>query len=134
MRRFHVLTAVLLAASLALAPVLADARAGGGASMGSRGSRTYSAPPVTRTAPYSAQPMQRSLTPQQNSPTPGFGTAQPGYGYGYNRSPFVSGLLGGLIGAGIGGLLFGHGLFGGIHGFGGFLGFLLQIFLIVLVV
>jgi predicted lipid-binding transport protein (Tim44 family) len=78
--------------------------------------------------------MQRSLTPQQSSPSPGFGTAQPGYGYGYNRSPFVSGLLGGLIGAGIGGLLFGHGLFGGIHGFGGFLGFLLQIFLIVLVV
>ena len=44
----------------------------------------------------------------------------------------MSGLMGGLIGAGIGGLLFGHGMFfGGSLGFGGFLGFLLQIFLIV---
>ena len=57
--------------------------------------------------------------------------AHSGYGYG-SRSPFMSGLMGGLIGAGIGGLLFGHGLFGGITGFGGFLGLLLQIFLIVL--
>jgi len=44
----------------------------------------------------------------------------------------MSGLMGGLIGAGIGGLLFGHGFFGGMMGFGGFLGFLLQIGLIVL--
>ena len=42
--------------------------------------------------------------------------------------------MGGLIGAGIGGLLFGHGFFGGGLGFGGFLGFLLQIFLLVLLV
>ena len=48
------------------------------------------------------------------------------------RSGFMSGLMGGLIGAGIGGLLLGHGFFGGMLGFGGFLGFLLQIFLIVL--
>ena len=44
----------------------------------------------------------------------------------------MSGLMGGLIGAGIGGLLFGGGFFGHGLGFGGFLGFLLQIFLIVL--
>src|SRR5262249_41933737 len=50
----------------------------------------------------------------------------------YRRgSLFMSGRLGGLIGAGIGGLLFGPGMFGGISGFGGFLGFLLQIFLLV---
>ena len=48
------------------------------------------------------------------------------------RSPFMSGLLGGLIGAGLGGLLFGGGFFGHGLGFGGFLGFLLQIFLIVM--
>ncbi|HET6195870.1 MAG TPA: TIM44-like domain-containing protein, partial [Acetobacteraceae bacterium] len=46
----------------------------------------------------------------------------------------MSGLMGGLIGAGIGGLLLGHGFFGGGLGFGGFFGFLLQIFLIVLLV
>ena len=51
------------------------------------------------------------------------------------RSSFASGLMGGLIGAGIGGLLFGHGFMGGGGlGFGGFLGFLLQIGLVVLAV
>jgi predicted lipid-binding transport protein (Tim44 family) len=44
----------------------------------------------------------------------------------------MSGLMGGLIGAGIGGLLFGGGFFGHGLGFGGFLGFLLQIFLLVI--
>jgi hypothetical protein len=43
----------------------------------------------------------------------------------------MSGLMGGLIGAGIAGMLFGHGFFGGGLGFGGFLGFLLQIGLVV---
>ncbi|MBX5454350.1 MAG: TIM44-like domain-containing protein [Acidobacteriia bacterium] len=127
--------AILLALVLALAPALAEARAGSGSSMGSRGSRTYVAPPTTPTAPYTAQPMQRSVTPYPapNSQTmPGYA---PGYGYGMGHGGgFLSGLLGGLIGAGIGGLLFGHGFFWGIHGFGSFLGLLLQIFLIVLVV
>jgi len=133
MRRTSRLLAAIAALSLALAPGLADARAGGGSSFGSRGSMTWSAPPSTNTAPYSAQPMQRSMTP--NNPSPGFGAPAPGYGYGYGpRSGFMSGLMGGLIGAGIGGLLLGHGFFGGMMGFGGFLGFLLQIFLLVLLV
>jgi predicted lipid-binding transport protein (Tim44 family) len=132
-RRTSWALAAMTALALALAPALADARAGGGGSFGSRGSMTWSAPPSTRTAPYSATPMQRSMTP--NNPSPGFGG---GYGYGAPgyapRSAFMSGLLGGLIGAGLGGLLLGHGFFGGMMGFGGFLGFLLQIFLIVLLV
>jgi predicted lipid-binding transport protein (Tim44 family) len=102
--------------------------------MGSRGSMTYSAPPSTNTAPYSAAPMQRSMTP--NSPQPGF--SSPGYqgapAYaGGQRSGFMSGLMGGLIGAGIGGLLFGHGFLGGGMGGFGFIGLLLQIFLLVIV-
>ena len=133
MRRTSFAIAAFAALALALAPGLAEARAGSGGSFGSRGSMTWSAPPSTGTAPYSAQPMQRSMTP--NSPSPGFGASAPGYGYGYGpRSGFMSGLMGGLIGAGIGGLLFGHGFFGGMMGFGGFLGFLLQIFLLVLLV
>jgi predicted lipid-binding transport protein (Tim44 family) len=134
MRRTSFLLAVLAAVVLALAPGLADARAGGGFSFGSRGMRTFSAPPSTSTAPYAA-PMQRSLT-QPSAPSYSPSPAAPGYGYGGfgGRSPFVSGLMGGLIGAGIGGLLFGHGLFGGIHGGFGFLGLLLQIFLVVMVV
>jgi predicted lipid-binding transport protein (Tim44 family) len=125
MRRTGILIAAVTAIALALAPGLAFARAGGGSSMGSRGSMTLSRPPATTTAPNSAAPMQRSLTPQA-APVPGY---QPGYS---GRSPFMSGLMGGLLGAGIGGLLFGGGLFHGITGFGGFLGFLLQIFLLVM--
>jgi predicted lipid-binding transport protein (Tim44 family) len=46
----------------------------------------------------------------------------------------MAGLMGGLIGVGLGGLLFGHGLFGGFSGFASILGLLLQIGLIVLLV
>lgn len=136
MRRALFLIAATAAAGIALAPAVAFARAGSGSSVGSRGSFTYSAPPVTRTAPSPAAPFQRSVTPPLGptapaSPlAPGVGaTGRGGFG---QRSPFMSGLFGGLIGAGIGGLLFGGGLFGGIDGFGGFLGFLLQIFLLVM--
>ena len=45
MRRTSYLLAAVAALSLALAPGLADARAGGGSSSGSRGSMTWSAPP-----------------------------------------------------------------------------------------
>ncbi len=130
MPRSSTLLAALAVAALALAPALADARAGGGSSMGSRGMRTYSAPPITNTAPMGAAPMQRSLTaPGYNNP--GYGSPAP-QGFGA-RSGFTSGLLGGLLGAGIGGLLFGHGLFGGGGGFG-FIGFLLQMVLLYFVV
>jgi len=132
MPRSGFLFSAFLALLLALAPGLADARAGAGASMGSRGSRSYSAPPGTSTAPYSALPLQRSLT-SPSAPAPGYNSGY-GYGAGYNRSPFMSGLMGGLLGAGLGGLLFGGGLFHGITGFGGLLGFLLQVFLLVLLV
>ncbi len=127
MRRMSTLIAAVVALALALSPGLADARAGGGSSFGSRGSMTWSAPPSTATAPNSAQSMQRSLTP--NNPSPGY-SGMPGYGY-RSRSPFMSGLMGGLIGAGIAGLLFGHGFWHGGLGFFGFFGFLLQIFLLV---
>jgi predicted lipid-binding transport protein (Tim44 family) len=133
MRSSRTIVALVAALLMAVAPGLALARAGSGASMGSRGGMTYSAPPSTNTAPYSAQPMQRSMT----QPNQGY-SAPPAAGYGgFNqpaRSGFMSGLMGGLIGAGIGGLLLGHGFFGGGLGFGGFFGFLIQIFLLVLLV
>jgi predicted lipid-binding transport protein (Tim44 family) len=130
MSRTRFLLAGFAALALALSPGLADARAGSGSSFGSRGSMTYSAPPSTNTAPYSASPMQRSMTPSAPSSSPGFGAPA----FGGARSPFMSGLMGGLIGAGIGGLLFGHGFFGGGLGFFGFIGLLLQILLVVWVV
>jgi predicted lipid-binding transport protein (Tim44 family) len=133
MRRSRQVAAIAFAALIGFAPGLALARAGDGTSMGSRGIYTYTAPPGTGTAPFAA-PIQRSLTPQSSPSYAQPGMAAPrygsGYGYGSHGSPFMSGLLGGFIGAGIGGLLLGHGLFGGISGFGGFIGFLFQIFLL----
>jgi predicted lipid-binding transport protein (Tim44 family) len=73
--------------------------------------------------------MQRSMTPNTPAPAPGYSAPA----YAQPRSPFMSGLMGGLIGAGIGGLLFGGGFFGHGLGFGGFLGFLVQIFLVVVI-
>lgn len=139
MRHTRFCLAALLALAVAFAPALAEARAGssqtGGASMGSRGSKTYSAPPATNTAPSAAAPVQRSMTPQ-TAPTAPMGAPAPAPARQglFGGSPFMSGLMGGLIGAGIGGMLFGGGMFHGISGFGGFLGFLLQIFLVVIVV
>lgn len=138
MRRTSRLLAAAAVAALALSPGLADARAGSGSSMGSRGTRTYTAPPTTPTAPFAAQPFERSLTPRP-APQPGFGApspgvAQPGFAQPYaRRGAFTSGLLGGLIGAGLGGMLLGHGFFGGLGDGGSFLGFLLQIGLLFLV-
>ena len=121
--------AMLLALALALMPgPQASASAGRGASIGSRGSRTYILPPRTAATPFGAQPFQRTVTP------PPF-VGRPGIAGGQARShPFATGFLGGLIGAGLGGLLLGHGLFGGLHGGAGLLGILLQVGLLVLLV
>ena len=129
MRRGSVILAVVAAAAMALAPSLADARAGGRSSFGSRGARTFSAPPVTNTAPSTAAPMQRSMTsrPAQATAAPGAAAAPGRSGFG---SGLAGGLLGGLIGAGLGGLLMGHGFFGGGLGGFGFLGLLLQLALL----
>jgi predicted lipid-binding transport protein (Tim44 family) len=65
----------------------------------------------------------------QQAQRPPIGQPNPAGGF-FSRSPFMAGLMGGLIGVGLGGLLFGHGLFGGFTGIASFLGFLLQIALI----
>lgn len=104
---------LLAVAALAFAaPDIAEARRGG--SFGSRGVRTYSPPPRTRTAPEQTAPVQRSMS-ERPAPakaaaarpqTPS--TAPRG---GMFSNPLVRGLLlGGLIGA-----LMGFG-FGGAAG------------------
>ncbi|RFD19152.1 Tim44 domain-containing protein [Komagataeibacter melaceti] len=133
--------ALAAAAALTMLPVLAhphvaDARAGGGYSMGSRGSRTYSAPAPSQTAPYGATPFQQTMTPRQ---MPGYGARAPfGAGAGMAmarpRHPFMNGFMGGLVGAGLFGMLFGHGMFGPGMGGSGFLGLLIQLALIFFIV
>jgi predicted lipid-binding transport protein (Tim44 family) len=119
-----------LAAPLVAAVSPADARIGGGISSGSRGARTFSAPPSTSTAPNVAQPFNRT-TAQPGSP--GFGT--PGGGF-FNRpgAGLLGGLAAGFLGAGLFGMLFGGSLFGGLGGFSSIIGLILQIALIVFVV
>jgi predicted lipid-binding transport protein (Tim44 family) len=110
----------------------ADARVGGGSSSGSRGSRTFSAPAPTRTAPTTTQPMQRTIT-QPGQPG-GLNTARPATtGSWFNRPGLLGGLAAGFLGAGLFGLLFGHGLFGGIGGLASLFGLIVQVGLIVIV-
>lgn len=137
----------ILAAGLVLLPALVEAKAGRGGSIGSRGTRTYDAAPATPTAP-SAAPVQRTVTPPpatqpQTAPSTAArpatagapAAAQPA---GFFNRPFMPALMGGLIGMGIGGLLFGGGLFGegglGAMGFGGLVGLLLQLALVFFIV
>ena len=127
---WYLLLALLFAFSLALAPSLAEARAGssyssGGKSsssgMGSRGSRTFE--------DNGAAPVTRSVTQTPSSPsTFGGGAGAPAYAGGggfFQRHPFLTGLAGGFLGS----MLF-HSLGGMGHLFGG----LLQILIIGVVI
>lgn len=129
---------VIALAAIATAFVLvaadADARVGGGSSAGSRGSRTFSAPPATRTAPNTAAPIQRSVTQPGSTSTVGQAASKPGLlGGGLFGGGMLGGLAAGFIGAGLFGMLFGHGLFGGMAGFASIIGLLLQVGLVVIV-
>jgi predicted lipid-binding transport protein (Tim44 family) len=116
--------ALVTAAGLSLVAVdLAEARIGGGKSFGSRGTRTYNAPPATNTAP-SAAPIDRSMT-QPGAPSAAQ-TARAGAPQAAQPSRF-----GGWRGMLMGGLFVAA--LGGIFGFGALasmLGFLLQFALI----
>lgn len=124
------LAVLSLALALAIAPSLAHARAGSGSNSGSKGSRTYQSTP--------AQPIQKSVTPTPST-QPGQSTAaarpgaaaQPAAAPGFfARNPFLTGLAGGLLGAGIGSMLFGGGAMAGGSGLGSMIGTMLQIALI----
>ena len=130
MKLFRPLFAVLAVAAV-FALVAADADARPRVSAGSRGSKTFSAPAPTATAPNAA-PINRSMT-QPGAPGMNTTTAparppvsQPG---GFGRG-LAGGLLGGLLGAGLIGMLMGHGFLGGLGGLASMFGLLLQVGLI----
>ena len=128
--------AIAVVLALALPSVLvvssADARIGGGFGSGSRGTRTFSAPPPTSTAPGTAQPFNRTITQPAN---PGMGSAIGGGGF-FNRpgGGMLRGLAAGFLGAGLLGMLFGGGLFSGIGGLSSMFGLILQLVLIFFLV
>lgn len=126
--RLTALVALGLTMTLATIDTADARRAGGGFSnFGSRGSKTYSAPAPTNTAPGSAGSIDRSMTPRTAQPAPGVSNpaaAQRNTGGlfgGFGRS-----MLGGLLVGGLIGMMFGHG-FGGLAGM---FGLLLQVALI----
>ncbi|MDX0809625.1 hypothetical protein GOD80_31735 [Sinorhizobium medicae] len=130
--RVLAIAAIGVAAMLTVVDVADARRAGGG--FGSRGSRTFSAPPATRTAPAPAAPIDRTMTPRQNAQpstatSPATqnrtGNARPGFFSGFGGS-----MIGGLMMGGLIGMLLGHGIGGGV----GFLGLLLQVGLVVLLI
>lgn len=125
-----VVAATVLAAGVVVATDFAEARLGRSGSFGSRGARTWSTPAPTPTAP-SAAPMQRSAT-QPGVTQPGAAAARAPGGF-FNRPGFMGGLMGGLLGAGIFGLLMGSGFFSGLGSLSGILGFILQAALIFIV-
>lgn len=126
------LALVGVAAMIGLLATDVGAKPGGGGSMGSRGSRTFSAPPATTTAPSSARPIDRTMTqpgkpaapaatpsrPTQPTPAPAGGL--------FGRPGFLGGLAAGFLGAGLFGMLMGHGMFGGLGSLAGLLGLLFQ--------
>lgn len=129
----RVLTLLIMAVAVVF--VTAEfAEAKRGFSFGSRGSRTFSAPKTTQTAPKT-QPLERSMTPRQQ------GTQQQGVGSQQTRTQqagamlqrrglfgggFMGSMLGGLMLGGLIGMLLGHGM----GGFAGFLGLIFQLLLL----
>ena len=107
--RLLTMLAALLVTSLLALDQSAQARVGGGSSMGSRGSRSYSMP----AAPPSQMAPSRPYAPSQPSPVSPYQQPSPGLG-GFGR-----GFLGGMAGSMLGGMLFGRGGFGGAGGGGG---------------
>ena len=139
--RFRLRPLVMIAAAVAAIAMIAgdaDARVGGSRSSGSRGSNTYSAPPSTSTAPKAGAPMERTMT-QPGQPGAGFNrsaapAAQSGSWFNRPGMGMLGGLAAGFLGAGLLGMLMGHGFMGGLGGIASMLGLLFQAGLIALVV
>jgi predicted lipid-binding transport protein (Tim44 family) len=126
--QWRLLLSLFVCAVLALAPAVAEARAGGShssfgksssSSMGSRGSRSFEQ--------NGAAPLTRSATPAPHAaPAAGMaGGAAAAGGSFFQRHPFLTGIAGGFLGS----MLFSH-----LGGFGHALGGILQILVIGLLI
>jgi len=117
------IVAIGLAVTVSAVDFAEARRAGSSSSFGSRGTRTYTAPPTTSTAPTTAAPIQRSMTPNSGVNSPGYQQPAPSRG-------LFGGLGGGLMGGLLMGGLFGMLLGGGFGGAAGMFGMLFQLLLI----
>ena len=103
----------------------ADARDDG---LGARGARTVTAAPAMSTGASRAMALDRT------SPVQAGRSSYPGGSLGglFNRRGLIGGFAAGFLGAGLLGLLFGHGLLGELGGAASFLGLLFQLALVAL--
>src|SRR5215831_7691714 len=99
-----------LVAAVSFFATAADARVGGGSSFGSRGSRTYSSPPATNTAP-SVAPVEKSFT-QPAKPTTAQAPMSGASRFGGWRSLLLGGLFAGILAS-----IFGFGVLASVLGF-----------------
>ncbi len=108
----------------------AFAKMGKGSSFGSRASRTADRP-IERTV--TPPPASAPLAPPVVAPAPSYAPS-PAYGQSpgfFQRNPFMSGFMGGLVGVGIGSMLFGHSAYAmDASPGGGILGLLVQLALV----
>src|SRR5256886_14082503 len=107
-----IVQAIAVVLALAIPSVVAvssaDARVGGGFSSGSRGSRTFSPPPSTNTAPSAAQPFNRTLTQPGSPGASSSGGLLNRTGGFFNRPGLLGGLAAGFPCARLFGMLFGR--------------------------
>lgn len=120
-RRLAVATLAVTGAAFLLTGT-ADARVGSAKNFGSRGGKTFTAPPSTNTAPKTTQPIERSTTQIGSTRTAAAGAKSGGFLSSIGGMRGL--LLGGLLGAGLASLF---GLGGGLASF---LGLILQAALI----
>src|SRR5437588_627171 len=128
----------LFAVAMMLAFVAGDVAAAPRTNFGSRGTKTFAAPPPTATAPNTARPIERTMTqPGQPGAAGSTAAARPATpatpGGFFNRPGLLGGLAAGFLGAGLLGMLFGHGLLGGLGGIASFLGLILQIGIVAMI-
>src|SRR6202521_1345173 len=89
--------------------------------------RAVAAAALSRRRP---RPRRRRTPPARSVALPATPTAPGGF---FNRPGLLGGLAAGFLGAGLFGMLFGHGLLGGLGGFASILGLILQVALVVIV-
>lgn len=109
--RLTALAVALVAGFALVASDVADARVGSGSNAGSRGSRTYSAPPSTNTAPKAA-PIERSMTPRTGATSQAVQPAAQASRFGGMRGLLMGGLFALALGS-----IFGFGALASVMGF-----------------
>ncbi len=119
----------------------ADARAGLGVSMGSRGFRTWHIPASTRLSPHITAPIERSTMPRVSPSFTAFSNTQRvQVPFTQNRTPyqnrhtFLTWFVGSFLGVGFFDLLSEHGMTNSIHGVLGFIRILIPIGIIAIII